>query len=178
MAQFLTFSKIFRKQISSCHLPYAGHTLLARGGVYRYFTQKGWRLRKSWVTGGQRFKAQMLTGFKNLKHYRNTVFLCGCQDQKEYRKQDLIPYEETLSNIQRCPQIKMHVERAQEQEMNSWRGVCIVVFQSMGSVVIQNCFLIILIYLLWDLGEATYALQTSNFLSLNEENCPHLTRLL
>lgn len=72
----------------------------------------------------------------------------------------------------------MHVERAQEQEMNSWRGVCIVVFQSMGSVVIQNCFLIILIYLLWDLGEATYTLQTSNFLSLNEENCPHLTRLL
>ena len=52
------------------------------------------------------------------------------------------------------------------------------VFQSMGFVVIQNCFLIILIYLLWDLGEATYALQTSNFLSLNEENCPHLTRLL
>lgn len=53
---------------------YIGNTLHARGAIYRYLTQKGWRLRKSWVTWGQVSKTLMFTAFKDLKHYHNAEF--------------------------------------------------------------------------------------------------------
>lgn len=77
----------------------------------------------------------------------------------------------------------MHVEKFPGQWAPAgdehWKGsVYCMAFQNVDFVVRENCTFIILIYLLCDLGEATYAFQTSIFQSLNKENYPHLTRLL